>query len=157
MKRMTMLAAVLALAGAGTLAAKDAKDMKGHGHHDAKMMGNGEKVTLKGEVIDLSCYMSHEAKGKKHASCAKSCVLDKGLPIGLLTEEGKVFMLIEDHGAAKAYKQVKQLAAEQVEIRGKGSLLLWLAACGALARTGHLGGRIVYDYGMGVVEGEWDE
>ena len=63
--------------------------------------------------------MSHEAKGKKHASCAKSCVLDKGLPIGLLTEEGKVFMLIEDHGAAKAYKQVKQLAAEQVEIRGK--------------------------------------
>ncbi|PIP82167.1 MAG: hypothetical protein CO113_14945 [Elusimicrobia bacterium CG_4_9_14_3_um_filter_62_55] len=101
--------------------------------------------------------MSHEAKGKKHASCAKSCVLDKGLPIGLLTEEGKVFMLIEDHGAAKAYKQVKQLAAEQVEIRGKGSLLLWLAACGALARTGHLGGRIVYDYGMGVVEGEWDE
>ena len=55
-------------------------------------------------------------------------------------------------------------AARRFERRGTlprwfvpGSLLLWLAACGALARTGHLGGRIVYDYGMGVVEGEWDE
>lgn len=35
------------------------------------------------------------------------------------------------------------------------SLALWLAACGVLARTAHLGGRVVYDFGMGVVlEGE---
>lgn len=91
-----------------------------HGSRGEKMKGKqGKKVTLKGEVIDMSCYLGHEAKGKKHKECAKSCILDKGLPMGLLLKSGKVYLLTEDHAKAKAYKQVKELAAKRVSIRGK--------------------------------------
>ncbi len=91
-----------------------------HGSHGKKMKGKqGKTVTLKGEVIDMSCYLGHEAKGKKHKGCAKSCILDKGLPMGLLTKSGKVYLLTENHAKAKAYKQVKELAAKKVSIRGK--------------------------------------
>lgn len=123
MKKTTMLfagaLAFAAFAGAGISAAKDAKETKGHAHHAGHGEAAEKKVTLKGEVIDLSCYMAHEGKGAKHAKCAKSCLLDKGLPAGLLTDDGKVYFLVEDHAAGKAYKQVKELAAEKVEISGK--------------------------------------
>lgn len=97
----------------------------GHDHGSAKTkkkkdgVSQGRKVKVKGEVIDISCYMAHEGKGPKHQKCAKSCILGKSLPVGLLTKSGKVYLLVEDHGKAKPYKQVKELAAEKVEIRGK--------------------------------------
>ena len=74
--------------------------------------------TVKGEVLDMSCYMGHGAKGKGHQQCAQKC-LDKGLPAGLLTSSGKVYLLVEDHSKAKAYESAIQHAADQVQITGK--------------------------------------
>lgn len=74
--------------------------------------------TLKGEVLDMSCYMGHGAHGQKHKMCAKMC-LKKGLPAGLLTSSGDVYLLIEDHDKAKAYETAIQHAAENVQITGK--------------------------------------
>lgn len=99
-----------------------------HGSHDhgaAKTkkkkdgVSQGRKVKVKGEVIDMSCYMAHKGKGPKHQKCAKSCILGKSLPVGLLTKSGKVYLLVEDHGKVKPYQQVKELAAERVEVKGK--------------------------------------
>src|SRR5271154_3106622 len=39
--------------------------------------------TIRGELVDLACYLDHGAKGEHHKACATSCAL-KGLPIGLL-------------------------------------------------------------------------
>jgi len=75
-------------------------------------------TTLKGEVLDMSCYMSHGAKGPGHKQCAQSC-LDKGLPAGILTQDGQVYLLVEDHSAADAYKDAIKHAAANVEITGK--------------------------------------
>ena len=33
-----------------------------------------DEQTVKGEVLDLSCYIKSGAKGAGHAACAKSCV-----------------------------------------------------------------------------------
>jgi hypothetical protein len=125
-KKLMLLAAfALALAaftGPGYSAAEGKKGMKGHAGHGSHGKHGGQqgaKVTLKGEIIDLSCYMAHEGKGKKHRKCARSCVIDKGLPMGLLTDEGKVFFLVEDHSKAKAFKKAKQATGDRVEIRGK--------------------------------------
>ncbi len=75
--------------------------------------------TLKGEVLDLSCYMTGGSMGKGHKVCAQGC-LDKGLPAGILNKaDGKVYLLVEDHKNADAYKQAIKHAADNIEISGK--------------------------------------
>ena len=91
------------------------------GHNDAEHGAGGMKMTVKGELVDMACYMAHEGKGKKHAECGKMCVLKSGAPLGLVTSDGKTYLLVEDHSTAKAkkpYAQAKELIAETVTIKG---------------------------------------
>ena len=90
---------------------------KGHDH--AAEAKAGEKVTLSGEVIDLSCWLDHKGKGKEHAKCAKACLLEKKVPAGLLTPEGKVYLLVPDHRYEEAFKPVPEMAAMNVKITGR--------------------------------------
>ncbi|OGF63530.1 MAG: hypothetical protein A2Y62_16440, partial [Candidatus Fischerbacteria bacterium RBG_13_37_8] len=73
--------------------------------------------TVKGEVLDLACYIGHEAKGLKHQQCALTCLKD-GQPMGLLTEDGAVYLLLADHQDGKPFNETKNYAALQVEISG---------------------------------------
>ena len=41
------------------------------------------KVTIEGEVLDLGCYTSREARGPDHAACAARCI-GSGTPAGLI-------------------------------------------------------------------------
>ncbi len=77
-----------------------------------------EAVTVSGEVIDVSCYLSQGSKGKRHKQCAELCA-KKGLPIGVLTDAGDVYLLIEDHDAPESYNAAKGLAGERVTVSGK--------------------------------------
>lgn len=75
-------------------------------------------MTLQGEVLDLSCYMKDGSMGMGHQSCAQGC-LNKGLPAGIMNKaDGKVYLLIEDHDNADAYKTALQHAAQNVKISG---------------------------------------
>ena len=74
--------------------------------------------TIKGEVLDMSCYVTKDAKGQGHKKCAQAC-LDKGLPAGIMGENGKVYLLVEDHSASDAYNTAIKHGAETVEITGK--------------------------------------
>lgn len=76
-----------------------------------------EDETVQGEVLDLSCYMSQGAHGKDHQKCAQRCI-DRGIPMGLLTDSGDVYLLLENHKQAEAYATAKSNAAEKVEIKG---------------------------------------
>ena len=77
----------------------------------------GKAVTVQGEVVDLSCYLSHGAKGESHAKCATACI-NKGLPMGILTRDGKLFVVLEDHANADAVQQLKKFAARTVAVTG---------------------------------------
>ena len=77
-----------------------------------------EAVTVKGEIVDLACYLSKGSKGKRHKTCAELCA-KKGLPIGVLTDGGDVYLLIEDHDAPESYNAAKGLAGERVTVSGK--------------------------------------
>ena len=77
-----------------------------------------EPVTVKGEIVDLACYLSKGSKGKRHKTCAELCA-KKGMPLGVLTDAGDVYLLIEDHDDPGPYDTVKGLAAEQAEVTGK--------------------------------------
>ena len=91
------------------------------GHHDAEHGAGGKEISVKGELVDMACYMAHEGKGKKHAECGKMCVMKNGSPLGLVTSDGKVYLLVEDHSAPKArkpYAQAKEMVAETVTVKG---------------------------------------
>ena len=77
----------------------------------------GEKVTVKGEVVDLACWVAHGAQGEEHAKCAKACAKG-GQPIGLLTADGTVYLLYASHQDGSAFEQTKELAGGNVEITG---------------------------------------
>ena len=86
-------------------------------HHDEAEHAAGQPLTVTGEVLDLACYMAHEGKGEKHKSCAQACI-NGGAPIGVLTADGDVYLLVEDHEAKKPYESLKGKAAEQVKVSG---------------------------------------
>ncbi len=55
----------------------------------------GKATTLVGEIIDLSCYLQVGKHGDKHRECGQKCV-QAGQPVGLLTADGSVYMLIDE-------------------------------------------------------------
>jgi hypothetical protein len=75
--------------------------------------------TLTGEVVDLVCYLPHPqtGAGPSHKKCAETC-LKKGLPMGILTEDKQVYLLLEDHDNPKAYVDLKEKAAQRVTVEG---------------------------------------
>jgi hypothetical protein len=77
-----------------------------------------EQVTVSGEVVDLSCYLAKGSKGNRHKACAQMCA-KKGLPIGLLTDSGDTYLLLEDHDDPGPYDTAKGLAGDRAEVSGK--------------------------------------
>jgi len=77
----------------------------------------GEAVTLKGEVVDLWCYLEGGDHGAEHKKCAVECA-KAGNPIGLVTEKGDVYVLmgIKDHQPGKEVLIDKM--ADMVTIEG---------------------------------------
>jgi len=77
----------------------------------------GKSKTFQGELVDLACYVAHEGKGKKHQSCAQTCI-QGGAPMGILTSDDALVLLVENHEAKKPYEALKTKAAEQVRVSG---------------------------------------
>jgi hypothetical protein len=72
--------------------------------------------TIKGEVVDLMCYLDHGAKGDKHKGCAKKCI-ESGGPVGLLTADDQLYLVIGDHKPINTELAAK--AAQTVTLKGK--------------------------------------
>jgi hypothetical protein len=57
----------------------------------------GKVITRVGEIVDFSCYLQLGKHGEKHRGCGQKCV-QNGQPIGLLTQDGTLYMLMpEEH------------------------------------------------------------
>ncbi len=62
---------------------------------------DAKPVSVVGEIIDLSCYLQVGKHGDKHRGCGQKCVAN-GQPVGLLTADGSIYMLIdEEHNARR--------------------------------------------------------
>jgi len=88
--------------------------------HDMHHMP-GEKVVTKsvtGEVVDMGCWLGHAARGKNHISCATKC-LNQGMPMGLLTSNGTLYLLTLDHDNADPYISMKGMAGKDVTVTGE--------------------------------------
>jgi hypothetical protein len=109
MNKLSLILAAGMLCG-GVAFAHDMKGMKEGGE-------GGKDVTVTGEIVDLACYMGHEAMGAKHGKCAKQCIKG-GSPMGLKAENGEVWLLINDHESEKAFTAAKDLAGDKATVTG---------------------------------------
>ncbi len=82
----------------------------------AESKSGGQTQTLKGEVVDLMCYLDHGAKGEKHKGCAEKCIKSGG-PVGLLTADDQLYLVIGDHKPMN--KELASKAAQTVTLKGK--------------------------------------
>ncbi len=76
---------------------------KKEGSHSHKHEGSHKAASssIKGEVIDIGCYVSKGEKGYGNASCVKSC-LASGAPAGIKTDDGTIYLVV---GADKSLKK----------------------------------------------------
>lgn len=69
-----------------------------------------------GEVMDVFCYATRDARGKEHSQCASSCI-KANVPVAVLTDEGVLyFPLRADHKAANPL--FENYGGERVKVTG---------------------------------------
>ncbi len=89
------------------------------GESDSKKEASAPKaLSTTGQIVDMGCYMGHAAAGEKHAACATKCI-SAGMPMGLLTDKGKLYLLTPPHENRDAYEKCKEMAGTSVELTGE--------------------------------------
>lgn len=78
-----------------------------------------EEITLKGEVVEVSCYSKMgvvKGTGAAHASCAVKCAKE-GKPLGILTDGDGLFKFVGEYTENNNAKLIS-FVGKQVEVRG---------------------------------------
>jgi hypothetical protein len=101
--RAEFLASALALVVVGTIAL------------DAQP--KGEHAAIKGEVVDLWCYLEGGDRGPEKKDCATACA-KAGNPIGVLDAKGNLYVAagLKDHQPAQSLLLTKM--SDQVTVTG---------------------------------------
>ena len=87
-------------------------------HEGHQMSGQkAVKKTVTGEVVDMGCWLGHAARGEKHISCATKC-LNQGMPMGLLTSNGTLYLVTLDHDNPDPYNNLKTMAGKNATVTG---------------------------------------
>lgn len=114
MKIHQIVAVVAALSLPALAHAADAAKSKPSAKADASA---GKTVTMKGEIVDSTCYFTKGAKGADHKDCAQSC-LKSGATPSFLADDGKLYLLLAEHGKEQVLDDAKAKAGDTITITG---------------------------------------
>ena len=71
---------------------------------------------ITGEVVDMMCYVDHNAVGEKHGqSCGAKCIKGGG-PVGIVSE-GKAYLVVGEHKPLN--DQLAEYAGKTITVKGK--------------------------------------
>lgn len=70
---------------------------------------------MTGEIVDMMCYVDHNAMGSKHAECAAKCIKSGG-PVGIVSD-GKAYLVIGEHKPMN--DELSSLGGKTVTLKGK--------------------------------------
>ena len=76
----------------------------------------GDTQQIKGEILDLTCYVDHGASGEKHSKCGAGCI-GSGLPVGIKAENGTIYLVVGEHKPLN--QELAPFAGKVVTLRGK--------------------------------------
>lgn len=112
---MKKLTTILSITAAALFAALPVIAHEGH-EHAAGASDEAKDATVTGEVVDMACYIDHNATGDKHTDCAKKCI-SMGLPVGIKGKDGKTYLLIGEHKPMN--DELAKYAAKTITVKGK--------------------------------------
>jgi hypothetical protein len=83
-------------------------------HEHSADAGASKEVT--GEVVDMMCYVDHNAVGEKHGqSCGAKCIKSGG-PVGIVSD-GKAYLVVGEHKPMN--DQLAEYCGKTVTLKGK--------------------------------------
>lgn len=86
----------------------------GQEHEHGKDAAASKEVT--GEVVDMMCYIDHNAVGEKHGqSCGAKCIKSGG-PAGIVSE-GKAYLVVGEHKPIN--DQLAEYCGKNITVKGK--------------------------------------
>jgi hypothetical protein len=107
--RARVLAIVVALLAGSVAAAQDAP----------KRIPGGESVELRGEVVELGCYLRDGARGEGHRACAMACLKNGGQLALVQDETGTLYPFAGATPASDPNAAARQHVAAHVVVRGQ--------------------------------------
>jgi len=83
-------------------------------HEHGSDPAGSKEVT--GEVVDMMCYVDHNAVGEKHGqSCGAKCIRSGG-PVGIVSE-GKAYLVVGEHKPIN--DQLADSCGKNITVKGK--------------------------------------
>ena len=113
--RPTVWKAAVAVGFTAALILSPLAVVQGHEHEKDSLDAAANK-TITGEVVDLMCYVDHNAAGDKHAACASKCIKGGG-PVGIASSEGKTYLIVGDHKPMN--DELAEYAGKTITVKGK--------------------------------------
>lgn len=92
----------------------------------------GDTVKVKGEVVDLWCYLEGGDHGAEHKDCAVACA-KAGNPIGLLTAKGEIYVMmgVQDHQPGREVlinKMAETVTVEGILVKKGGVQVIYVSS-----------------------------
>jgi hypothetical protein len=76
----------------------------------------GDSKEMTGEIVDLMCYIDHNATGEKHGQmCGAKCIKGGG-PVGIVSD-GKAYLVVGEHKPMN--DELADLCGKNVTLKGK--------------------------------------
>ena len=84
--------------------------------HGKENLSAGAEKTVTGEIVDMMCYIDHNAVGADHGqSCGAKCIKNGG-PVGIV-ENGKAYLVVGEHKPIN--DELAESCGKTVTIKGK--------------------------------------
>jgi hypothetical protein len=88
-----------------------------HQHGKEKLDAAAEK-SVTGEIVDMMCYVDHNAVGEEHGkSCGAKCIKGGG-PVGIVSD-GKAYLVVGEHKPMN--DQLAEYCGKTVTLKGKAA------------------------------------
>jgi len=86
--------------------------------HGKENLSAGAEKTVTGEIVDMMCYIDHNAIGEEHGkSCGAKCIKNGG-PVGIV-ENGKAYLVVGEHKPMN--DQLAEYCGKMVTVKGKAA------------------------------------
>src|SRR5213593_4701698 len=84
--------------------------------HGKENLSAAAGKTVTGEVVDMMCYVDHNAIGEKHGqSCGAKCIKGGG-PVGIVSD-GKAYLVVGEHKPIN--DELAELCGKSITVKGK--------------------------------------
>jgi hypothetical protein len=84
--------------------------------HGKEKLSAGAEKTVTGEIVDMMCYVDHNAVGDEHGkSCGAKCIKNGG-PVGIV-ENDKAYLVVGEHKPMN--DQLAEYCGKTITLKGK--------------------------------------